>query len=231
MYAILNIIDYVLMSFIIYNILISTNYLKPKVAWIPFYRYYVVLKEYHLRVYKRDYSKFFLGLLIFNIILSVYIAIISTQDSYILREAVLGNSFYIFEIIILTVITLVVGIVIELMVIFPFFETKSQKIALLTTYLVYIIIYCYYMKDMFEYFPNLIKDSIVQGEVLGNFKTVVPEYFERGYSIAITLVVFVVYLLKMSKVERGEIVIRPWVSKEKFKKMKISEIYLFKNKK
>lgn len=226
MNSVLNIVEYILISVIFYNILSLTKYPNKKVAFIPIYRYCVMLKEYRGRVYKRDYSRFFLVLVALDIVLSIYLAILISGES-LLFNSLLGNKMHVYKIIIFNIIMILVGAVMEALVFLPMLKTKLYKGLYVASIFIYIYIKCYYLSLMIDLLPKVSKDGIVQPEFI-KLTRVVPRYLESGYSLGMVLILFIISSVQMMKIKRGILEIKIWTPN--LEEQSKRKIYLFKEK-
>ena len=126
---ILDLLTYIIISLTFYYILKMIFYKDTWHSFIPIFRYYIMYKIYAYRVYKKDFSKFYLAALVAHFLAICFSLAILMDYSFKLRiSSQVEISDYPIKILLLIVPIIIISLIIELGVLVPIFKSKKEKI-------------------------------------------------------------------------------------------------------
>ena len=189
--SILVLATYIFISSAFYYILKMVFYNQTWHSFVPIYRYYIMYKIYAYRVYKKDFSKWYLFALVgwFVTVIAVTTIAISSNLSQFTQAAqgkvIIDN--LVNTILILSIPITIIFLIGDLGILLPIFQRKNSKI-------IFIVVI------IFEYILKLIRFRYVSSGVGARI-------FDFSFTIIdfiFALVIFVVAVHNFKKWRKGE---------------------------
>lgn len=206
MNTLLAILDYIIISYIFYNLFKQTNNYNSWVAWIPIYRFYMLFKEYHLRVYKRDYSKVFIVLTVISFIMTIFVITLSRDILGLSITGAFEGKSYFARIIFFSLSIIIIENTISIFAFIPMLKTKLYKVLFIFINVMYIFVAYYYMTVIFTDFSNVIDNGLINSAAvteIENRASQIPQYIGNLYSLVILIILLIINKKQMDEVKNG----------------------------